>query len=189
MTLHAAYIRDQDGGYRTQHCSALTFKHTVLKSLQVRAITHLALMRFFQLNYVLNKSQRQDLNLQPADYETAALPIELRGHGMDAGFHPVVFTCERITGIEPAFPAWEAGIFVSCFYTSSVSFRPHIFVKFRRRDLHPQLLRVSHVSALCFALIRISGLRRQYLLLRVNVHFPDILYYLFYTTPEAVGRT
>lgn len=76
------------------------------------------------------------------------------------------------------------------FYTSSVSFRPHILVvKFRRRDLHPQLLRVSHVSALCFALIRISGLRRQYLLLRVNVHFPDILYYLFYTTPEAVGRT
>ena len=93
--------------------TGITFKHTALKSLQVRAITHLALMRFFQLNYVLNKSRRQDLNLQPADYETAALPIELRGHGMDAGFHPVVFTCERITGIEPAFPAWEAGIFVS----------------------------------------------------------------------------
>lgn len=72
------------------------------------------------------------MNLQPADYETDALPIELRGHGMDAGtftllllpryfglyFSPLppYFTCERITGIEPAFPAWEAGIFAVVLY-------------------------------------------------------------------------
>lgn len=72
------------------------------------------------------------MNLQPADYETAALPIELRGHGMDAGtFTPPLlpryfglcffaftpyFTCERITGIEPAFPAWEAGILAVVLY-------------------------------------------------------------------------
>lgn len=64
MTLHAAYIHDQDGGYRTQHCSALTFKHTVLKALQVRTITHLALMRFFRLNYVLK--QKPTTGLEPA---------------------------------------------------------------------------------------------------------------------------
>lgn len=74
MTLHAAYIRDQDGGYRTQHCSALTFisTHTpltrcdilILKALQVRAITHFASMRFFRLNYVLK--QKPTTGLEPA---------------------------------------------------------------------------------------------------------------------------
>lgn len=95
-------------------------------------------MRFFQLNYVLNKSRRQDLNLQPADYETAALPIELRGHGMDAGTFtlPLLprYSCERITGIEPAFPAWEAGILPLYYIRITTGF---IYRARRSRTLSP----------------------------------------------------
>ena len=41
-------------------------------------------------------SHRQELNLQPTDYKSVALPIELQWH------------LERITGFEPVITAWKA---------------------------------------------------------------------------------
>lgn len=83
------------------------------------------------------KSQRQDSNLQSTDYKSVILPIELRRHDIRVGaftrsrpldslpvgvvlrFHAAINRCtphyflhkyeQRMTGLEPAYPAWQAG--------------------------------------------------------------------------------
>ena len=42
--------------------------------------------------------------------------MDARRFGLCFSPSPPYFTCERITGIEPAFPAWEAGILAVVLY-------------------------------------------------------------------------